>query len=137
VTLYIGCDSDSGVTVLRLEGWLEGEAVAELERVAHDSAGPIRLDLSGLRSADVAGLKALRALRTTGASLVGASPYMGLLLGSRVAESPCSAPTGHNEKGIQVPFPFNGTKLTFNLGASQLTAAGQRNMEEAVARARD
>jgi hypothetical protein len=82
VTLYIGCNLDSGVTVFRLEGWLEGEAVAELERVALESAGPIRLDLSGLRSADAAGLNALRALRATGATLVGASPYIRLLLGS-------------------------------------------------------
>ena len=82
VTLYIGCNLDSGVTVFRLEGWLEGEAVSELERVAHECAGPIRLDLSGLRSADAAGLNALRALRTTGATLVGASPYIRLLLGS-------------------------------------------------------
>lgn len=82
MTLYIGCNLDSGVTVFRLEGWLEGEAVAELERVALESAGPIRLDLSGLRSADTEGLHALRALRTTGATLVGASPYIRLLLGS-------------------------------------------------------
>jgi ABC-type transporter Mla MlaB component len=82
VSLYIGRSLDSSGTVFHLEGWLEGEAVAELQRVALvESAGPIRLDLSGLRSADVAGLNALRALRTTGATLVGASPYIRLLLG--------------------------------------------------------
>jgi arylsulfatase len=38
-----------------------------------------------------------------------------------------------------VPFEFNGTinKLTVNLGPSQLTAADQRKVEEAVAKARD
>jgi len=47
--------------------------------------------------------------------------------------------TSINEKDYQVPFPFNGTinKLTFDLGPSQLSAGDQRNMEEAVARARD
>jgi hypothetical protein len=82
VTLYIACESDSGVRVVRLEGWLEGEAVAELEWVVNGGSGPVRLDLSELRSADAAGLEALRALRAAGASLVGASPYIRLLLGT-------------------------------------------------------
>jgi len=81
VTLYIACESDSGVRIVRLEGWLEGEAVAELERVVNGESGPLRLELSELRSADAAGLSALRALRTAGASLVGTSPYIKLLLG--------------------------------------------------------
>ncbi len=82
MTLYIACESDSDVRVVRLEGWLEGEAVAELERVVSEGSGALRLDLSELRSADTAGLAALRALRAAGASLVGASPYIKLLLGS-------------------------------------------------------
>jgi anti-anti-sigma regulatory factor len=81
VTLYIACESDSGVRVVRLEGWLEGEAVGELERVVSEGSGSLRLDLSELRSADTAGLDALRALRAAGASFVGASPYIRLLLG--------------------------------------------------------
>jgi len=66
---------------MRLEGWLEGEAVAELERVVNGGSGPLRLDLSELRSADTAGLAALRAQRASGAAIVGASPYIRLLLG--------------------------------------------------------
>ncbi len=68
--------------VVRLEGWLEAEDVAELERVIGEGSGPIRLDVSELRSLDPAGLAVLRALRTAGASIVGASPYIRLLLGS-------------------------------------------------------
>ena len=82
VTLYIGCDSDLGTRVIRLEGWLEGESVAELERVIDGGSGPLRLDLTELRSADPAGLDALRVLRATGASIVGAPPYIRLLLGA-------------------------------------------------------
>ena len=82
VTLYIGCDSDSGTRVLRLEGWLEGESIAELERVLNGGAGPLRLDLTELRSADSAGVDALRALSAAGASIVGATPYISLLLGT-------------------------------------------------------
>jgi hypothetical protein len=80
VTLYITCGSDAGVRVVRLEGWLEGEVIAELESVVNGGSGPLRLDLSELRSVDKAGLDALRALRAGGASLVGASPYIRLLL---------------------------------------------------------
>jgi anti-anti-sigma regulatory factor len=80
VTLYIACESAAGIRVVRLEGWLAGEAVAELERVVNGDSGPLRLDLSELRSADTAGLDVLRALRAAGASLVGASPYIRLLL---------------------------------------------------------
>jgi hypothetical protein len=82
MSLYISASSDSGISIVRLEGWLEGEAVAELERVVSGDSGPLRLDLSELRSADTAGVAALRALRAAGASIVGASPYIKLLLGN-------------------------------------------------------
>ena len=82
MTLYIACESDSGARVVRLEGWLEGDAVGELERVVSGGSGSLRLELSELRSAGTAGLYVLRALRAAGALLVGASPYIKLLLGN-------------------------------------------------------
>jgi hypothetical protein len=83
VTLRITLDQDTEVQVVRLEGWLEGEAVAELERVMGGRAGSLRLDLTELRSADPAGLNVLRRLRARSAGLVGASPHIRLLLGPR------------------------------------------------------
>ena len=80
MTLYIACELDAGVRVVRLEGWLAGDGVAELERIVSGGTGPLRIDLSELRSADAAGLAALRALHAAGALLVGASPYIKLLL---------------------------------------------------------
>ena len=82
MTLRIACDQASGISVIRLEGWLEGDVVTELERVVAESARPLRLDLTQLRSADPAGLTVLKALRGQGAVLVGASPYLRLLLGT-------------------------------------------------------
>jgi ABC-type transporter Mla MlaB component len=82
MTIYIACSSDSGTRTVRIEGWLEGEAVAELERFIEGGSGALRLDLSELRSADTAGLTVLRAHRAAGASIVGASPYIKLLLGT-------------------------------------------------------
>lgn len=82
MTLYIACESIAGVRVMRLEGWLEGEGVAELERVIGSGSGSLRLDLAELRSVDKAGLAVLRAHRAAGAAIVGASPYIRLLLGT-------------------------------------------------------
>ena len=48
--------------VLVLLALLRLEVVAELERVISEGSGPLRLDLSELRSADSAGFAALRAL---------------------------------------------------------------------------
>jgi hypothetical protein len=86
MTIYIASSSDSGTRIVRIEGWLEGEAVAELERVIDGGSGALRLDLSELRSADKAGLAALRAHRVAGALIVGASPYIKLLLGTEIRE---------------------------------------------------
>jgi hypothetical protein len=94
VTLRMALGEESGVQVLRLAGWLEGGAVAELERVVSGCAEPLRLDLTELRSADPAGLTVLRALRARGAGLVGASPYLRLLLGTETSEPPPSGGPG-------------------------------------------
>ncbi len=50
-------------------------------RAACESANPpLGLDLSGLKSADIEGIRALRSLSETGAELQGASPYIRQLL---------------------------------------------------------
>jgi hypothetical protein len=82
VTLCIAYRSEANVRVVRLEGRLEAENVAELERVISESSGPIRLEVSELRSADTRGIAALRTLRDAGASIVGASPHVDELLKS-------------------------------------------------------
>lgn len=76
MTLRIALGQESGIQVIRLAGWLEGEAVAEL------------------RSADPAGLTVLRALRARGAGLVGASPYIRLLLGTEPSGPPLGGGPG-------------------------------------------
>jgi hypothetical protein len=94
VTLRMALGEEPGVQVIRLAGWLEGEAVAELERVVSGCAEPLRIDLAELRSADPAGLTVLRALRARGARLVGASPYIRLLLGTAPSGPPPSGGPG-------------------------------------------
>jgi STAS domain-containing protein len=63
-----------------VDGCLDADVVAELERVLTELSGPVCLDLAGLRSADEAGLGVLRALVAHGVSVTGASPYFRLLL---------------------------------------------------------
>ena len=73
--------STSGDEVLiRVEGALDGEGAAALRRECRSAGTPVRLDLSGLKSADPDGIEALRALAAEGAKLTGASPYILRLL---------------------------------------------------------
>ncbi len=73
--------SISGDEVLiRIEGALDGEGAAALRRECRSARTPVRLDLSGLRSADPDAIEALRALAAEGAELTGASPYILRLL---------------------------------------------------------
>ncbi|MGH7785580.1 MAG: hypothetical protein ACRERC_01865 [Candidatus Binatia bacterium] len=65
---------------MRIEGCLEGEAVAEFDRVCGAVPGRLVLNLGALRSADESGLAALRARMAGGARVVDASPYIQLLL---------------------------------------------------------
>jgi hypothetical protein len=80
VSLRISSHLAGECTVIQVDGQLRDDGVGELERMVADLVGPLRLDLSGLRSADEAGLAALRALRAKGAALAQASPYIALLL---------------------------------------------------------
>jgi len=85
-----------------VDGRLSAEVVAELERVVAELSGPVCLDLAGLRSADEAGLGALRALLARGVAATGASPYFRLLLGLKEpgrARKPPSRPGGHKRRG--------------------------------------
>ncbi len=68
------------MTTLRIEGQLTSSSVPNV-RAACDSANPpLRLDLSGLRSADSDGIRALQSLSDAGAELHGPNPYISQLL---------------------------------------------------------
>lgn len=69
-------------TVLHVAGRLVGAGVEEMCRACAASRRPLRIDLTGLLQADDLGLALLRSLRDSGAALEGASPFIGLLLGS-------------------------------------------------------
>ena len=81
--------SNDRETVLRIDGQLRVENVAELTKEYRSVEGPLVLDLSNLQSADEAAVDVLLDLMSTGIQIRGASPYIELLLKSEP----------HNEKG--------------------------------------
>jgi anti-anti-sigma regulatory factor len=81
MTMRISTSRDAGGEVVLIAGRLDAQGVADLERVVAERSGLLHLDLAGLRSADDAGLEALRGLRARGIALTGVSPYFRLLLG--------------------------------------------------------
>lgn len=80
MSIRITRTSDSQETVLRIDGQLCLENVAELTREHLSVEGPLVLELSDLQSADKAGVDVLLELISLGVSIRGASPYIELLL---------------------------------------------------------
>ena len=80
MTIRITTSKDDKATTIRVEGRLNAEAVPDLQREVQLVSAPLRLDLSGLISADAEGIKKLRALSAKGAELRGASAYIRQLL---------------------------------------------------------
>ena len=72
--------TDGRITTVYVEGRLTGASVPELRAACRSAGSPIRLDLSGLLSADKDGLDTLRSLRAEGAELLSPSPHVRHLL---------------------------------------------------------
>ena len=68
------------VTTIRIEGELTSASVPDVRAACGSANPPLRLDLSGLRSADSDGIRALQSLSEAGAELHGANPYINQLL---------------------------------------------------------
>ena len=69
-------------TLIKVDGWLAGDGVAELERVLEGASAPARLLVRDLRGADASGLSVLRRLADAGTALEGLSTYIQLMLAS-------------------------------------------------------
>jgi hypothetical protein len=90
VTMRITVAPGDRTNTLRVDGELLGDDVAELLRVCEEQQGPKTLDLAGVRFVDVRGVSALHDLRARGAAILGASPYVRLLLGQPATEDDAS-----------------------------------------------
>jgi len=80
VTLKVGVLDDAGARTVALHGRLDVESLAAFAGIAAGLAPGARCDLTELRSADDVGVVVLAHLRERGVALVGASPYLELLL---------------------------------------------------------
>jgi len=80
MTLRIVRSNKGGEAVIALHGWLRDAEVGVFETTSSGTPLPLCIDLENLASADTAGLQALHRERRRGARLVGASPYIALLL---------------------------------------------------------
>jgi len=88
VTVRITTFDESRGRVVRVDGWLIAGDVAALEEAVGDRVRGTRLELADLRSADAAGVVALRGLEARGARLHGAAPFLRLLLGAGATADP-------------------------------------------------
>ena len=59
--------------------------IEDLEREVQRATGPVHLDVAGLRSASPDGVQALRSFSDRGGKIVGASPFILLLLATASA----------------------------------------------------
>jgi hypothetical protein len=80
LTIRVTNENGETVTTLRIEGQLTSTHVPDLRAACESAHLPLRLDLTGLRSADTDGIQALRSLSEAGAELYGASPFINQLL---------------------------------------------------------
>ena len=76
MTLRITVGRNGTTRCIALAGRLTGEEVEELNQVVHEDPGAARLELGELRSADEAGLAALRRLRDEGVEMRGVPPHL-------------------------------------------------------------
>lgn len=67
-------------TTIQIHGRLTVDGVTDLESECRSTEGKLSLDLTQLKSADRAGIRAINALLGNGARLEGAPPYIRLLL---------------------------------------------------------
>jgi anti-anti-sigma regulatory factor len=80
LTIRVTTEVGETVTTIRIEGKLTSVSVPDVRAACESANSPLRLDLSGLFSADSDGIRTLRSLSEQGAELNGASPYINQLL---------------------------------------------------------
>jgi hypothetical protein len=76
----VTAEAESVGSTVRIDGQLTSDAVPDVRATCDSAPPPLRIDLSGLRSADDDGLRALQSLSEAGAELFGADPYINQLL---------------------------------------------------------
>ncbi len=80
LTIRITTEEGETVTTILLEGQLTGSSVPDVRAACESANQPVRLDLSGMRSADGGAIRVIKSLLEAEAELHGASPYIEQLM---------------------------------------------------------
>jgi ABC-type transporter Mla MlaB component len=80
MALRITTNRCRGVTVVRIDGQLHKQGVAELAKVCQSLSGALCLDLANLQSIDANGVQLIFELEARGVAVVGVTPYIDTLL---------------------------------------------------------
>jgi ABC-type transporter Mla MlaB component len=80
LTIRIRTRAEETHTTIRIEGQLTKDGVPDVRAACESAKPPLRLNLSGLRSADSDGIRVLRSLLEAGAELHDANPYIKQLM---------------------------------------------------------
>jgi len=100
MALRVTLKEGEALTVIRVDGRLAGDGVAELDRACRDARRPVVLDLADMITADSTGLLLLRRLAGDGVPLLGASRFTTLLLSGPApgSESTSRRPPGRGKR---------------------------------------
>ncbi len=82
--LKITATASETETMIKIEGELVSQGISDHENACRSVDGALALDLSELMKADEEGIQALKTLRDGGARLVAVSPYIELLMKTKV-----------------------------------------------------
>ena len=80
MTIRVTIKAGETATTIRIEERLTRADLPDVGLACDSANAPLRLDLSGLKSADIDGIQTLRSLSETGTALHSASPYIRQLL---------------------------------------------------------
>jgi hypothetical protein len=115
MALRVSVTAAPDITIIGVNGRLAGDGAAELERECRAARRPIVLDLTHLTGLDDSGCRLLHLLTGEGLHVVGASPYVAMLLaipepaGPGVSAGPLpyrrppGEPTGRRPSGSASP----------------------------------
>ncbi len=80
MSIRVSTEVGETVTTIRIEGHFASGDVPDVRAACESANQPVRLDLSGMRSADGGAIRVIRSLLEAEAELHGASPYIYQLL---------------------------------------------------------
>lgn len=80
MTFRISIENQDHGTLLRIEGNVSGDGLSVLRKAWKSAISPLTVDLNGLLEVDKVILRELQLMEREGGNLVGASPYLKLLL---------------------------------------------------------